>query len=61
MIRRCERNESMVGTVNATGVPESTLRTIRKQADKIMESRKSATRMNAREVTQIRVPSAKKL
>jgi hypothetical protein len=45
VIRRYERNERTVDIVNATGIPESTLRTTRKQADKIKESCKSATRM----------------
>jgi hypothetical protein len=51
----------VVDIVNATGIPESILRTIRKQADKIKESCKSAMRMMASKITQIRVPIMEKL
>jgi hypothetical protein len=49
-----ERNECTVDIVSAVGIPELTLRTIRKQADKIKESCKSAMRMMASKITQIR-------
>jgi hypothetical protein len=61
VIRGYERNERSVDIVNATGIPESTLRTIRKQADKNKESCKSATRMTASKITQIRTPIIEKL
>jgi hypothetical protein len=51
----------MVDIANAMGIPELTLRTIRKHADKIMESCESAMRMRARKIMQIRVPIMKKL
>jgi hypothetical protein len=46
-----EINERTVDLVNATGIPESTLRTTRKQADKIKENCKSATRMTDSKIT----------
>jgi hypothetical protein len=61
VIRGYGRNECMVDIVNATGIPESTPRTIRKEADKIKESCKSAARMTANKVTQIRTPIMEKL
>jgi predicted aconitase len=60
VIRRYEHNERMVDMVNAMGIPKSTLRTIRKQADKIKESCKDA-RMTASKITQIRAPIMEKL
>jgi hypothetical protein len=38
------------------GIPKSTLRTTWKQAEKIKKSCRSATRMRAGKVTQIRMP-----
>jgi hypothetical protein len=38
VIMRYEHNERTVDIVNAMRIPESTLRTIRKQGDKIKES-----------------------
>jgi hypothetical protein len=53
VIKRYENNEHIVDIVRAT---ESTLRSIRNQADKIKESCKSATRMTTAKITQIRAP-----
>jgi hypothetical protein len=61
VIRRYERNESTVDIVNATGISESTSRTTRKQADKIKDSCKSATRMTSSKIIQIRAQIMEKL
>jgi transposase-like protein len=61
MIKRYEHNEHAVDIVNAMGISESTLRTIRKQADKVKESCKSATRMTASKITQIKASIMEKL
>jgi hypothetical protein len=42
-------------------IPRSTLRTIRKQAQKIKESFKSATRMMPSKITKMEVPIMEKL
>jgi hypothetical protein len=60
-IRRYECNECMVDIVNAMGIPKSTLRTVRKQADKTKQSCKSAMRMTATKITQIRALIMEKL
>jgi hypothetical protein len=49
-----ECNECTVDTVNAMGIPESTLRTTRIQADRIKESCKSTMRMMASKSTHVR-------
>jgi hypothetical protein len=46
----------MADIANAMEIPEWTLRTIKKQAEKIKASCKSATRMMASKIIQIRVP-----
>lgn len=51
----------MVDIVNAMGIPESTLGTVRKEAEKIKAICKSALRMIASRNTQIRVPIIEKL
>jgi hypothetical protein len=61
VIKRYECNERTVDIVRATGISESTLRTIRNQAEKIKESCKSATRMSTTKITQIRAPVMEKL
>jgi hypothetical protein len=38
VIKRYEHNEYMADTMNATGIPKQTLRTIWKQGEKINES-----------------------
>lgn len=60
-IRTCERNEHTANVVNATGIPELSLRTIRKEADKIKERCESVTRITASKFTQIRAPILDKL
>jgi hypothetical protein len=45
VIKRYECNESMADIANANGIPKQTLRTIRKQAEKIKETCKSAMRI----------------
>jgi transposase-like protein len=55
------RYEHTVDIVRVTGISESTLRTIRNQAEKIKESCKSVTRMTASKITQIRPPIMEKL
>jgi hypothetical protein len=54
MIRIYGSKESTVDTANTMRIPESVLRTIRKQANKIQKSRKGATRMTASKTTQIK-------
>jgi hypothetical protein len=49
-IKRYEHKECMVDTVNAMGIYKSTLRTIRKQGEKIKESCKTATRMTVSDI-----------
>jgi hypothetical protein len=61
VIKRYECNRCTAGIANAMGIPESTLRTIRKEAEKIKESCKSATRMTASKITQMWVLIMKKL
>jgi hypothetical protein len=61
VIKRYECNKCKVDIASAMGIPRSTLRIIRKQAVKVMESSKSAMRMMASEITQIRAPVIKKL
>jgi hypothetical protein len=61
VIKRHERNERTVDIVRVTGISESTLRTVRNQAEKIKESCKSATRMTASKITRIRPPIVEKL
>jgi hypothetical protein len=61
VIKRYERNELTVDIAIAIGIPESTLRTIKKQAEKVMESCKNAERMKASEIEQIRRPTMEKL
>nr|CAD7569859.1 unnamed protein product [Timema californicum] len=56
VIERYERKERTVNIVRATGIPESSLRTIRSQAEKIKECFRSGTRMTACKTTQIRAP-----
>jgi hypothetical protein len=61
VMKRYERNEHTVDVANAMGILESTLRTIRKQAEKITESCKSSMRLLASKVTQIGMPIMEKL
>jgi hypothetical protein len=61
VIKRYKNNERTVDIVRATGLSESTLMSIRNQADKIKESCKSATRMTTAKITQIRAPILEKL
>jgi hypothetical protein len=61
VIKRYERNERTVDIVRVTGISESTLRTTMIQAEKIKESCKSAMRMTASKITQIRPPIMEKL
>jgi hypothetical protein len=51
----------MVDIATATGIPELTLRTMRKQADKIKERCKSEIWMMANTKTDIMVPIMEKL
>jgi hypothetical protein len=53
--KRIECNENTVDIAIAMGIPESTSRTVREQDEKIKESCKSAVRMTASKVTQVRV------
>lgn len=61
VIRKYERNEHTVVIVSAMGIPESTLRTVRKQADKIQESCSSAAKMTASKSTEIRIPIMRRM
>jgi hypothetical protein len=61
VIKWYEHNKCKVDITNAMGMPESNLSTIRKQAEKIKESNKSATTMTACEITQISKPIMVKL
>jgi hypothetical protein len=61
VINRYERNKHTVDIANAMGIPKSTSRSTRKQADKIKESCESAVRMMASKITQITVPITEKL
>jgi transposase-like protein len=56
VIKRYECNICMVDIANAMGIPRSTLRIIRKQALEVKESCKSAMRIMASKITQIRAP-----
>jgi hypothetical protein len=51
----------MVDEINATGIPESTSRTIRKKTDKIKENCKSAMRTASSKIAQIMAPIVDKL
>jgi hypothetical protein len=55
-----EHNECTVDKANAMGIPESTLKTIRKQAE-FKESRRSAMRMAGSKIRQIWVMIMRKL
>jgi hypothetical protein len=61
VIKRYECNECMIDIANAMGIPGSTLRTIRNEAEKIKESCKSSVRMMASKIVQIRSPIVEKL
>jgi hypothetical protein len=61
VIRRYERNEHTVNIVNAMENPELTTRIISKQADKIKERCKSATRMTASKIALVRALIIEKL
>jgi hypothetical protein len=54
VIKRHECNEHMVDIASAMGILKLTLRTIRKQAEKIKESCKCAKSMTATKIAQIR-------
>jgi hypothetical protein len=51
----------MIDIANTMGIPGSTLRTIRNEAEKIKESCKSSVRMMASKIVQIRSPIVEKL
>jgi transposase-like protein len=51
LIKRYQHNKCKVDIASAMGIPKSTLRTIRKQAEESNESHKSATRMTANKIT----------
>jgi hypothetical protein len=61
MIKRHECNKHMVDIGSVLGIPKVTLTTIRKQAEKIKERCKSATRMMVNKITQVRVTVMEKL
>jgi hypothetical protein len=61
VIRREECNKCTYNIVNAMRIPELTLRTIRKQNDKIKDSFKGTTMMMVSKITQIRAPFMEKL
>jgi glucosamine 6-phosphate synthetase-like amidotransferase/phosphosugar isomerase protein len=52
--KRYEHNKCKVDIANAMGIPKLTLRTIRKQAEKLKKSCKSAMRITASKIKQIR-------
>jgi hypothetical protein len=53
MIKRYEHNEWTLDKASVMGILESTLRIIRKQAEKIKENCKSSMRMMANKITPI--------
>lgn len=61
MIESHEHKECIVDMACAVRIPESTFRTIRKQADEIRKSCKSATRMTTSRTTEIGTPVMEKL
>jgi hypothetical protein len=61
VIKGYECNECTADIANPMGIPKSTSKTTRKQAEKIKESCKSALRMTASKITQIRAPIMEKM
>jgi cell division ATPase FtsA len=61
VIKRYEHNKCTVDIANAMEIPESTVKIVRRHAEKIKVSCKSATRMLASKITQIRELVMKKL
>jgi hypothetical protein len=61
VIKKYGRNECAAGIANAMGIPETTLKTARKQGGKRKEICRSATRTTASKVAQIRAPIMEKL
>jgi hypothetical protein len=60
VIKRYKCNEHMVGIANAKGLLQSTLRAIRKQAEKTKESYKGGRNSRASKITPIRALSIEK-
>jgi hypothetical protein len=60
VIRGYKSDELMLDIANAMGTTEATLRTTRKQAEEILERCKSAKRMTANKITEIRTPIMEK-
>jgi hypothetical protein len=58
---RYGHNERRADTVNAKGIPESTLRTVTKEVDKIKEGCRTSGGMTASKIIQRRAPIVEKL